>query len=81
MTTFRVRCFKDGIWDEKPLVEVSADSPKEAANLACGGPLRGGTGTVHELRAHVWQDMKEDPDRLTKPEFLFFADVPGAKQN
>ncbi len=79
MPMFRVRCFTDGVWNGKPLVEVSAESPKEAAILVCGGPLRGGTGTIRELRAHVWQEMRKDPDRLTTPEFLFYADAPQTK--
>lgn len=76
MTMFRVRCFKEGVWDEKPLVEVSADNPKDAATMVCGGPLRGGIGTIRELRAHVWQNVSEDPEHLTTPEFLFYADTP-----
>ncbi len=77
MSNFRVRCFKDGIWDERDLVEVTADSPEQAATLACGEPVRGGVGAIHELRAHVWQVSGEKPAKLTTPEFLFYA--PSAK--
>ncbi len=76
MPTFRVRCFKNGTWDEKDLVEVTADNPEQAASLACGGPVRGGVGTIHELRAHVWQMGSGKREQLTAPEYLFYAPSP-----
>jgi len=72
MPKFRVRCFKNGVWDGNDLVEIMADSPEHAASQACGEPLRGGVGNVHDLRAHVWQ-ADSDPTHLTVPEFLFYA--------
>jgi hypothetical protein len=68
MPKYTVQCFKNGIWDEKPFVEVQADNPEQAANMVCGGPVHNKVGKIQELRAHVWLKGK------TKREHLFFAD-------
>jgi len=73
MLTYRVRCFKDGQWDGNDLVEVKAGTPEHAASVVCGGPVRGGLGTLQELRAHVWQLDDTKPEPLTMPEYLFYA--------
>lgn len=67
MAQYRVQCFKDGVWDDKRFVEIDADSPEQAATIACGGPVRTMVGRIDELRARVWPKGKD------KPEYLFFA--------
>ena len=70
MAKFRVQCFNDGEWDDKPFSEIEADTPEQAAVLACGGPVRVMVGRKDELRARVWPKGKD------RPEYLFFAPHP-----
>lgn len=52
MGVYSVSCFWEGKWDGKPPVRISADSPREAAELVCGGPLRS-LGKPERLCAEV----------------------------
>lgn len=72
MPQYRVQCFRDGEWDDKPFAHVEADSPEQAAAIVCGGPLRIMVGRKDELRARVWP---KDQDR---PEYLFYSPHPHA---
>lgn len=72
MARYRVQCFQDGEWDDKPFAEIEADTPQQAAALACGGPVRSMVGRKDELRARVWPQGKD------RPEYLFYAPHPHA---
>jgi hypothetical protein len=69
MPVFTVQCFVNGIWDGKQFLEIDAENPEGAANLACGGPVRSMVGNINDLRARVW------PKGRTRPEYLFFVPV------
>lgn len=63
MQRYRVKCFKDGIWDEAADREVDAEEELQAADHACGGSLID-SGTPGRLRAQVWEPNKLGAKRL-----------------
>lgn len=52
MRVYSVSCFWSGKWDGNDPVQISAGSPREAAELVCGGPLRS-LGKPERLCAEV----------------------------
>jgi hypothetical protein len=54
MTEYRVRIYKDGIWDGEMPIPCEAESPLAAARLHCGEDLLE-DGELSKLRAEVWE--------------------------
>ena len=53
MIEFKVRQYNMAIWDGREPQSVVASSAIQAAEQACGEPLRS-AGTLGRLRAEVW---------------------------
>lgn len=55
MRSFKVRCYKAGIWDEQAEVEIEADSAFVAAVAICRVELSD-RGVPSTLRVEVWPE-------------------------
>ena len=53
MPVFRVRCYNDGIWDDRKPREIEAPNELEAAQSVCGQQLVS-LRKFAQLRAEVW---------------------------
>lgn len=52
MQAYRVQLWPNGEWDRKDYQTVEAATPKAAAGMLCGCPLRE-RGSLHQIRAQV----------------------------
>jgi hypothetical protein len=55
MGFYSVTCFCKGKWDGNAPIRIKAESPHEAAEMVCGGPLRS-LGRPERLSAEVVPD-------------------------